>query len=118
MKCEDTFISRGHLCIAMEWAQEGDLFGALKKQRGTLLPEDQILDWFVQICLALKHVHDRKVLHRDIKSQNVFLSKGGKVKLGDFGVAKVLDTTLAMASTAIGTPYASRAARVGAGGGD
>ena len=102
----------------MEWAQEGDLFGALKKQRGTLLPEDQILDWFVQICLALKHVHDRKVLHRDIKSQNVFMSKGGKVKLGDFGVAKVLDTTLAMASTTIGTPYASRAARVGAGGGD
>ena len=44
---------------------------------------------FIQICLALKHIHDRKVLHRDLKPQNIFLTKAGVVKLGDFGVAKV-----------------------------
>ncbi|KAL6036298.1 hypothetical protein STEG23_024034, partial [Scotinomys teguina] len=64
-----------------------------------------ILDWFVQICLALKHVHDRKILHRDIKSQNIFLTKGGTVQLGDFGIARVLNSTVELARTCIGTPY-------------
>ncbi|KAG9349194.1 hypothetical protein JZ751_027637, partial [Albula glossodonta] len=51
-----------------------------------------IVDWFVQICLGLKHIHDRKVLHRDIKTQNIFLaSNGTKVKLGDFGTARMLN---------------------------
>jgi len=49
-----------------------------------------VLDMFVQLCLAMKHVHDRKILHRDLKGQNVFLAAGGKLlKVGDFGVAKV-----------------------------
>ena len=51
----------------------------------------QIIDWFVQTCLAVKHIHDRKILHRDIKSQNIFLTRHGIVKLGDFGIAKVLN---------------------------
>ena len=53
----------------MDYCDGGDLHSRLQAQRGILLGEDQILDWFVQITLALKHVHDRKVLHRDIKSQ-------------------------------------------------
>jgi len=61
---------------------------------------------FVQLCLALKHVHDRKVLHRDLKSQNIFLMHNGMIKLGDFGIARVLKHTMEMAKTAIGTPYA------------
>ncbi|XP_022786792.1 serine/threonine-protein kinase Nek5-like [Stylophora pistillata] len=69
------------------------------------LPEDQVLDYFVQICLGLKHVHDRKILHRDLKSQNIFLTKNGIVKLGDFGIARVLHSTMELARTCIGTPY-------------
>ncbi|KAK7500538.1 hypothetical protein BaRGS_00008113, partial [Batillaria attramentaria] len=64
-----------------------------------------ILMWFVQICLAIKHIHDRKILHRDIKSQNIFLSSSGTVQLGDFGIAKVLNNTVELARTCIGTPY-------------
>ena len=45
------------------------MYTALKKRNGQLLPEETILDWFVQVCLAVKHVHDRKILHRDLKSQ-------------------------------------------------
>ena len=45
----------------------GDLYDASKKQKGKPFPEDTILDWFVQICLSIKHIHDRKILHRDIK---------------------------------------------------
>lgn len=63
-------------------------------------------DWLVQICLGLKHIHDRKIIHRDIKSENIFLtSKDNLVKIGDFGISKSLDNTLANAQTRIGTPY-------------
>jgi NIMA (never in mitosis gene a)-related kinase len=68
----------------------GDLHQLVKRQRGSPLSEPRILDMFVQLCLAMKHVHDRKILHRDLKGQNVFLAAGGKLlKVGDFGVAKV-----------------------------
>ena len=53
----------------------------------------------------MKHVHDRKILHRDLKSQNVFLTKKGLVKLGDFGIARVLSNTKSRAKTVVGTPY-------------
>lgn len=56
----------------MDYCDGGDLHSRIQAQRGILFTEDQILDWFVQITLALKHVHDRKVLHRDIKSQVKF----------------------------------------------
>lgn len=59
----------------------------------------------MQICLALKHIHDRKILHRDLKTQNIFLTLNNTVKLGDFGVARDLGHTLAKARTQIGTPY-------------
>ena len=52
----------------MEYCEGGDLYALINKQKGIPFPEQQVLHWFVQICLALKHVHDRKILHRDIKS--------------------------------------------------
>ncbi len=57
------------LFIIMDFCDGGDLHSRIQAKRGILFTEDQILDCFVQITLALKHVHDRKVLHRDIKSQ-------------------------------------------------
>lgn len=68
-------------------------------------PEELVLSWFTQICLALKHCHDRKILHRDLKSQNIFLTKRNIVKLGDFGIARVLSNTKSIAKTVVGTPY-------------
>lgn len=77
--------------IAMDYCEGGDLYSRINAQRGALMPETQVMDWFVQICLSIKHIHDRKILHRDIKSQNIFISRGGIMKLGDFGIAKVLN---------------------------
>lgn len=77
----------------------------IKQARGRHFPEAQILDWFTQISLALKHCHDRKILHRDLKSQNVFLTSKNTAKLGDFGIAKVLSHTIDKARTIVGTPY-------------
>ncbi len=77
----------------------------IKAQKGKLFSEHQILDWFTQICLAIKHIHDKKILHRDLKSQNVFLNKNGIIKLGDFGISKCLEHTLEKVQTIVGTPY-------------
>lgn len=55
----------------------GDLSVALKERKGKPLAEDAIMDWFAQICLGLKHMHDRHVMHRDLKAQNIFLTKVG-----------------------------------------
>uniref|UniRef100_A0A4X2LMD1 non-specific serine/threonine protein kinase n=1 Tax=Vombatus ursinus TaxID=29139 RepID=A0A4X2LMD1_VOMUR len=94
------------LYIVMEYCDGGDLMKRISRQHGVLFDEDQILGWFVQISLGLKHIHDRKILHRDIKTQNIFLSNNEMVaKLGDFGIARVLNNTMELARTCVGTPY-------------
>ncbi|XP_024900543.1 serine/threonine-protein kinase Nek5 isoform X7 [Pteropus alecto] len=101
-----SFQENNRLFIVMEYCDGGDLMKRISRQRGVLFSEDQILSWFVQISLGLKHIHDRKILHRDIKAQNIFLSKNGMVaKLGDFGIARVLNNSMELAQTCVGTPY-------------
>lgn len=90
--------------IVMDYADGGDLQNKIKTQKKPF-SENIILDWFTQICLAIKHIHDKKILHRDLKSGNIFLTKDGKIKLGDFGIAKCLNSTFDKAKTLVGTPY-------------
>ncbi len=91
----------------MEYAECGDLAKAIaqRKSKKQYFDESHILGWFTQICLAIKHVHDRKILHRDIKGQNIFIAKNNSLKLGDFGIARVLNMTHDKARTVVGTPY-------------
>ena len=65
----------------------------------------EIFQWFVQVCMALEYVHGRKVIHRDIKTQNIFLTGNKTIKVGDFGISKVLESTTQVAMTVVGTPY-------------
>ncbi|NXD09879.1 NEK3 kinase, partial [Nothocercus nigrocapillus] len=102
---KESFEADGHLYIVMEYCDDGDLMQKIKHQRGKLFSEDTILHWFVQMCLGVKHIHDKRVLHRDIKSKNVFLTQNGKVKLGDFGSARLLAHPVSYACTYVGTPY-------------
>lgn len=103
---QEVFMTRKHrLCIVMDYADGGDLHLSLTKRNGSLVPEKDILEWLVQICFALIHVHDQRVLHRDLKTQNVFLMQTGQIKLGDFGIAKVLEASKLYAKTMVGTPY-------------
>jgi NIMA (never in mitosis gene a)-related kinase len=98
----------GKLYIVMEYADGGDLAGRIadvKKKGAGGMNEDEALNIFVQICLALKHLHDRHLIHRDLKAANVFLMKSGVVKLGDFGIARSLSNSADLAKTQIGTPY-------------
>eukprot|EP01041_Mallomonas_annulata_P003991 gene3991-7947_t len=103
----ESFVENSKLYIVMEFADGGDLSGSVKQRKSTgkKWSEDEVMRIFVQICLALKHVHDKNILHRDLKSQNIFLTSKGIVKLGDFGIAKVLDASEDQARTQIGTPY-------------
>lgn len=102
-----SFVRKGALCIVMEYADGGDLHQLIRQQRhaGKHFSEDQILDWFTQACLGLKDVHSRKILHRDLKTQNIFLTSSGEVRLGDFGISRVLKNTMDQAHTLVGTPY-------------
>ena len=105
----DSFLDGSLLCIIMDFAEQGDLYRVIerRKKSGTLLPETLVMRWFTQIVLALKHMHERHILHRDLKTQNIFLTGSGQgnVKLGDFGIARVLRNTSDCARTYIGTPY-------------
>ena len=99
------FERRNILYIVMEYADGGDLHQKIKNQRNTRMKEDTILHYFVQLCLAVEYLHSRHILHRDIKTMNIFLTSNGTVKLGDFGISTVLRNTMAMANTVCGTPY-------------
>ncbi|XP_045695075.1 serine/threonine-protein kinase Nek3 [Phyllostomus hastatus] len=102
---KESFEAEGHLYIVMEYCDGGDLLQKIKHQKGRLFPEDTILNWFTQMCLGVNHIHKKRVLHRDIKSKNIFLTQNGKVKLGDFGSARLLSSPMAFACSYVGTPY-------------
>ncbi|XP_073763973.1 uncharacterized protein isoform X2 [Danio rerio] len=91
----------GFFYIVMEYCAGGDLSKRMKTQK-YFFEEEQILDWLVQICLALQYIHEKKVLHRDIKPQNLFLTEEGYINIGDFGCSKVLDRAEAYAQSVVG----------------
>nr|CAH56440.1 Nek protein [Sphaerechinus granularis] len=97
----------GILSIVMEYGDGGDLAEKIEeaKSSGQSFNAPQILKWFVQLCLALYYIHSEKVLHRDLKPSNLFLTSKGIIKVGDFGIAKMLHNTMDHANTTIGTPY-------------
>ncbi|XP_060557287.1 serine/threonine-protein kinase Nek11-like isoform X3 [Ruditapes philippinarum] len=102
----DSFIDGEYFCIVTEYCEGGDLdmkiqeYKKLKKQ----FDEKLVLDWFVQLLLAVHYMHSRRVLHRDLKTRNIFLKKN-RVKIGDFGISRILMGTTDLASTFTGTPY-------------
>jgi len=107
VRYRESFTESGWLCILMDYCEGGDLTAKIKdaKRKRQTLSEDQILRWFVQAVLALKYTHERHILHRDLKPGNFFIARGNMLKMGDFGIAKELACTIAVAKTQIGTPY-------------
>ena len=100
----DSFDEDGTLWIEMEYADGGTLSDYLAKQE-IELEERDILIMFSQMVSAIKYCHDHNILHRDLKTQNIFLTQEFKVKLGDFGIAKVMNTTAGGNFSVVGTPY-------------
>ena len=106
VKFNDAFwTTGGRLCLVMTYCDAGDLHSLLKRQNGELLPERICLQMFAQLAFAVKHIHCRRIIHRDLKTSNVFLMSNGLIKLGDFGISRILDRTKELARTMVGTPY-------------
>ena len=93
------------LCIVMEYADKGDLYQKITqfKKMGCLIDEVDIWRIFIQMTKGLKALHDLKILHRDLKSANIFLFSDGSAKIGDLNVSKVAYKGLGYTQT--GTPY-------------
>jgi len=93
------------LCIVMEYADEGDLFQkiTLYKKLHTTFEENDVWKIFIQITKGLHDLHSYNILHRDLKSANVFLFRDGTAKLGDLNVSKI--TNRGLGCTQTGTPY-------------
>nr|XP_039251160.1 serine/threonine-protein kinase Nek11-like [Styela clava] len=102
----ESFLDGQFFCIVTEFCEGGDLDVRLqecRKQQSTI-SEEQVVKWLKQLLQALEYMHGRRILHRDLKTKNIFL-KGNKVKVGDFGISRILMGTSDMASTFVGTPY-------------
>ena len=107
VKYYDSFFFNGTFNIITEFCPYGDLFGYIKfyKVRGSKIEEKIIWIIFIQLSLGLNYLHQKKILHRDIKTKNIFIKNNLTVKIGDFGIAKILNSTSSYAHTFIGTPY-------------
>ena len=102
----ESFEEKNYLNIVMEYCNGGDLSQYINKNKQTkyLLEEDLIWNIFLKITIGLATLHKSNILHRDLKTQNIFMTKNLDIKIGDFGVAKIL-TNSGFAKTIIGTPY-------------
>ena len=98
------FDSDNCLNIVMVFCEMGDMYTKIHKQKGEYFPEEQILLWIAQLCLALSYVHDKQILHRDIKTQNIFIQNEHTIRIGDFGIAKGYNQNQDLGGSLIGTP--------------
>eukprot|EP00193_Tetraselmis_chui_P011103 CAMPEP_0177789974 /NCGR_PEP_ID=MMETSP0491_2-20121128/23074_1 /TAXON_ID=63592 /ORGANISM="Tetraselmis chuii, Strain PLY429" /LENGTH=525 /DNA_ID=CAMNT_0019311951 /DNA_START=521 /DNA_END=2099 /DNA_ORIENTATION=- len=111
-KMQSPFIIRYHgsfmhderMYIVTEYAEKGDLHCFLRSQEAPL-PEPTIWRLLIQVTMGLHHMHSKRILHRDVKSLNIFLDANYNVKIGDMGISKIMGTMTNFASTLVGTPY-------------
>lgn len=106
VKFHDSFLEDEKFCIITEYCEGGDLDIKIQARKAAGRPFELslILDWFVQLTNAVRYIHERRILHRDLKTRNIFL-KNNHIKLGDFGISRILMGTSDMATTFTGTPY-------------
>eukprot|EP00698_Gefionella_okellyi_P002597 TRINITY_DN12432_c0_g1_i1.p1 TRINITY_DN12432_c0_g1~~TRINITY_DN12432_c0_g1_i1.p1 ORF type:complete len:812 (+),score=171.27 TRINITY_DN12432_c0_g1_i1:80-2515(+) len=106
IKHHESFVENGTLNMVMDFAVSGDLFTKLRQQQQQNAPfsEDQLWTYLIQIAMGLHHLHEKRILHRDIKPQNIFLDEHNNVKIGDFGLGRILGSGSQFACTVIGTP--------------
>ena len=95
------------MCLILELCENGDLSDKIKekKSKNEIFTENEILHYFYEILQGLYYLHKNRVLHRDLKTLNIFLTKDNHIKIGDVGVSKKLINNNIYAYTFVGTPY-------------
>jgi len=93
----------GRYYIAMEYV-DGNTLKEIVRRRGAIAPGG-VLHVLVQMCEALAYAHDKKIVHRDIKTANAMWTRDRKAKIMDFGLAKVVEEVRNHTTLVSGTPY-------------
>ena len=104
VKYYDSFIDKNSFNIIMEFCDGLDLRKLLEeyKNKNKHLDEKIIYNYIFELCLGLKEIHNNNLIHRDLKPENIFLNKDNKIKIGDFGISTILNSTK-YASSKVGT---------------
>ncbi|EGD83157.1 NEK protein kinase [Salpingoeca rosetta] len=109
IKYYDSFLDKAgeHLCIITDYCAGGNLDQKITRTReaGQHFSEPEIMEWFGQIVLALRYIHSKRILHRDLKTANIFLTEHNLIKVGDFGIAAQLEHSFDVKHTCVGSPY-------------
>ena len=101
---KDSFIDKeNNLNIVTTFCEGGDMYKKIFREKNNYFEEDQIKKWLVQLLLGLSYIHDKQIVHRDIKTKNIFVQNEHTLRIGDFGIAKIFNQAQTM-NKIVGTP--------------
>ena len=106
IKYHYSYLENNQLCIITDFYKKGDLLNIIKKKKQKMQNFNAGYIWkiFLDLCMSINYVHNNNIIHRDLKSANIFIDSNDRAYLGDFGVSKILGS-LPKTSTQIGTPF-------------